>query len=87
MALRETKRWRSFGGDTIVFEHDSSIYFNGSIDGGETWLSRDVRVDKDVPNGGLAVTPQLECDGARVYALWADRRDGNWDLYLARNPQ
>ena len=66
-----------------VFNRD--IYFSRSVDGGDTW-SADVRINDD-PSGDTAnqVSPALAYDPSRLrlYAVWQDWREGNFDIYFA----
>src|SRR5687768_6371957 len=64
---------------------DLDVFFNRSLDGGDTWLPADVRVDT-TPAGGLgALIPQVAAEGANVYVVWQDRRDGLPDVRFNRS--
>lgn len=71
------------------------IYFNRSLDAGDTWLATDVRVDSGVPAGGAgshSVKPVIAASGANVVVSWPDTRndaDGQppyqFDIYANRS--
>ena len=63
----------------------SDIYGNRSLDGGDTWLSADVRLDRGLPGTADSREPAIACDGASVVVAWADRRNGSWDVYANRS--
>ncbi|MFN2290802.1 MAG: sialidase family protein, partial [Anaerolineae bacterium] len=65
-----------------VFNRD--IYFSRSTDGGNTWLTPNVRVNDYVPVSNQ-IRPDLvyEQSTGRLYAVWQDERSGNFDIYLA----
>jgi hypothetical protein len=58
----------------------NDIYFNRSLDAGDTWLPVAVRVDTDPVGTAQSREPQIACDGERVYVVWFDDRDGSWDI-------
>ena len=61
---------------------NSDIYFNYSSDYGATWLTSDIRLDKDTPGAGDSNYPQIACDSNRhVYVVWEDERNGSADIY------
>jgi hypothetical protein len=54
------------------------IYYNRSLDAGDTWLATDVRVDSGVPAGGAgshSVKPVIAANGADVVVAWPDTRN------------
>ncbi|MBM3977573.1 MAG: hypothetical protein FJ299_11360 [Planctomycetes bacterium] len=71
------------------------IYFNRSLDLGDTWLATDVRVDSGVPAGGAgshSVKPVIAANGSIVVVSWPDTRndaDGlppyKFDIYANRS--
>ncbi len=66
-----------------VFNRD--IYFSRSIDGGTTWGS-DVRINDDpIDSTRNQGNPDLQYDESRgrLYAVWQDARNGNYDIYFA----
>ncbi len=63
---------------------ESGVWFNTSVDGGETWIQQDVRVDRGTVG---AFAPSLACAGERAWIAWEDERDGelrNRNIYVAR---
>ena len=58
------------------------IYFNGSSDGGLTWLAQDVRLDTDLPGRGFSLDPQLSASGSNVHVAWMDIRNGRGDIFF-----
>lgn len=80
--------WSDFG---------STIWFQRSLDGGTTWLPSDVVIRSDVVpppsplNGNFRnpPIPSSACDTSngpyrgRNYAVWADARNGDPDIFLA----
>jgi hypothetical protein len=64
-------------------EGDRDVYFNRSLDAGQTWLSSDVRLDH-AADGVQASSLAFAVDGSRICAAWSDARDGTgFDVYLA----
>ncbi len=61
------------------------IYFNGSLDGGGSWLSSDIRLNTDLPGAARSRAPQVAASGASVYVTWVDRRNGSEDIYFNRS--
>ncbi len=67
-----------------VFDRD--IYFSRSTDGGMTWTSPDVRVNDDsTSDTANQVSPDIAYDESRdrIYAVWQDARNGDYDIYFA----
>jgi hypothetical protein len=67
--------------------YNRDIYFSRSEDGGRTWSSPDVRVNWDDPISHTAnqLDPELLYDSSRgrLYAVWQDGRDGDYDIYFS----
>lgn len=62
------------------------IYFNVSSDFGASWLRSDKRIDTgDTAGAYVSEDPQFCCSGSYVYAVWMDRRNGNYDIYFNRS--
>jgi hypothetical protein len=59
----------------------NDIRFNFSTDQGATFLTEDLRCDTHTAGLADSMLPRLAGDGTRVYVLWADRRDGQSDVY------
>jgi hypothetical protein len=56
----------------------TAIWFNGSSDGGHTWLPEQVRIDRDPVATAFKNNTRLCADGAGwVYAVWHDERDAS----------
>jgi hypothetical protein len=64
--------------------YNRDIYFSRSTDGGDTWQRPDVRVN-DGTSTGNQIRPDLVYDQSigRLYAVWQDERNGNYDIYFA----
>jgi hypothetical protein len=61
-----------------------NVYFNRSLDGGVTWLPRDVAVDAPSAPGGLALDVAITTDGAdKVIVTWIDEVGVDRVLYAA----
>ena len=58
-----------------------AIYFNRSLDAGTSWLSEDVRVDRDLLNAGDAAVPTICCPGSYLVVVWVDDRHGEDDIF------
>jgi hypothetical protein len=56
---------------------DSEIYYKRSIDGGLNW-SVDTRLTN---NAGFSESPSVKVSGPVAHVLWADSRDGNYEIY------
>lgn len=50
------------------------VYFNRSLDAGDSWLSEEVRVNTDAPGNDFIGAPFLSAEGSSVYVVWWDRR-------------
>ncbi len=61
-----------------------SIYFNRSLDGGATWLAKDVRLDAAAGSSGSSGV-QLAAAGNTVFVTWSDRRNGQPDVFFNRS--
>ncbi|MEM7203071.1 MAG: hypothetical protein AAF628_22615 [Planctomycetota bacterium] len=60
----------------------TDIYFNRSLNRGNSWLASDVRLDVGSPPGAAdSLRPRLAAAGTRVYVVWSDLRNGNADVY------
>jgi len=58
-------------------DHRRRIFFNRSLDGGETWLDHDVDLEKGDSENGRAVGLDLASDGkGRVVVVWERQRGG-----------
>lgn len=59
---------------------EPDVRCNVSLDGGQSWLGNDVRLDTDDPGAARSLQPQVACDGDRVGVVWSDDRDGERDI-------
>jgi hypothetical protein len=74
------------GRDGGVYNRD--IYFSYSLDQGVTWVHPDVRINDDAgevnqASPDLAYDPSCGGPQGRIYAVWQDARNGNYDIYFA----
>ena len=60
----------------------SDIYYNRSMDGGDTWLVDDVRLEDTTPGFIPAVAPEICGDNEAVYVVWQDSRFNQPDIYM-----
>lgn len=60
-----------------------NIYFNRSLDGGQTWNALDARLDDDSEGLTMSVGPVLAAAGSQVHATWYDGREGAYDIHVA----
>ena len=59
----------------------NDIRFTYSTDQGATFLAEDLRCDTHTAGLADSTLPRLAGDGTLVYVLWADRRNGQSDVY------
>jgi len=60
------------------------IYFNRTADGGSTWLTQDIRLDKsDIAGMHRSITPLIASRNGHVHVAWNDNRHGPFDVYWA----
>lgn len=60
------------------------VRFNSSLDRGETWLPRDVRLDADGPPGTAALPQLVSDDDGHVYVVWRGEHQGSQAvMYIA----
>lgn len=57
------------------------IYYRRSTDAGQTW-SDETRL---TTAAGIKWNPSVTAAGAFVHLVWADNRDGNWEIYYKRS--
>ncbi len=78
-------------GETVfVVWHDdragpNDIRFNRSLDGGQTWLPLDRRIDTDGLGAANSREPDVVVDGLRIFVVWRDLRDGSWGVHFNRS--
>ncbi len=56
---------------------NSEVYYKRSIDGGTTW-GTDTRLTNDLEN---SASPSIAVNGSNIYIVWAERRNGNDEIY------
>ncbi len=70
--------------DRDGFLENHQIYFNRSLDGGDTWLPEDLQLDSMDPGGGsMSLIPRLKVVGNFVHVVWYDGFNGPFDIYYA----
>lgn len=57
------------------------IYYRSSTDAGQTW-SGETRLTTAT---GIKWNPSVAVAGTLVHVVWADNRDGNWEVYYKRS--
>jgi hypothetical protein len=60
------------------------VYFNRSLDGGATWLSSDIRLDRDL-GAASSDGPRIAASGDLVAVTWMDGRNGASDIWFNRS--
>lgn len=69
--------WR----DARNHANNGDIYYNHSLDGGQTWGASDQRLDVGSPLGASdSMGPLLAAAGDAVAAVWVDNRFGSYDI-------
>ncbi len=53
----------------------TDIYFNRSLDGGDSWQTADSRIDGDAAGTGISQLPRMAASGDAVYVIWQDDRN------------
>lgn len=61
---------------------NEEIYYKVSNDYGMSW-DPDIRLTDDQ---GISQNASVALSGEQVNVVWADDRDGNWEIYYKRNP-
>ncbi|MGQ0721193.1 MAG: sialidase family protein [Candidatus Eiseniibacteriota bacterium] len=61
------------------------VYLNRSLDGGRTWLERDVRPESDAPGAATSSMISLAASGGTVFLAWEDQRNGERDIRFTRS--
>lgn len=78
--------WKDARNDLTLQKGD--IYFNRSLDNGETWLVPDLRLDAGSPAGKAdSRHPELAVSNGSVYVAWGDERNSflRADIYFNRS--
>lgn len=58
-----------------------NVYFQSSLDGGQTWRPEDLRVTPDPEGRSMHLGPRIAAGGSEVYLTWFDGRAGAFDIY------
>lgn len=76
----------------VVWEDDRDgeieahqVYFQRSVDQGQTWLPADVLLEDDIDGRSDSFDPDVVAVGPNVYVTWSDNLDGAFDIYFARS--
>jgi hypothetical protein len=62
---------------------NGQIYFDRSVDAGETFLAQDMRLDDDPDGLAMSVRPQIAGAADNLVVVWSDARNGAYDIYAA----
>jgi hypothetical protein len=57
-------------------EYNTGVFFNRSLDRGESWMERDIRVDAGEGGGLMANAVSAASDGERVVLVWEEQQAG-----------
>jgi len=60
---------------------NNEIYHRWTFNGGISW-SGEIRLTNDT---SASITPFFAVQGPKVHVVWADNRDGNYEIYYKRN--
>ena len=60
----------------------SDIYLSKTTNGGASWSSPDIRIDKDSPGTGGSFKPSIDALGNFIAICWEDERSGNLDIFM-----
>ena len=52
--------------------YKQNVYYNGSWDGGETWLSSAIPLESDISTGIVGLKPHLAISCDRIAVVWSD---------------
>jgi hypothetical protein len=64
----------------------TDLYFNRSLNGGQTWVPFDLRLDFPKPQlSVVSSSPALAASGSAVYAVWLEPRTGPFDVSFNRS--
>lgn len=61
---------------------NGQVYFNRSIDQGETFDPEDTMLDADSEGLGDSLEPQITGSGESLFVVWYDNAAGTYDVYL-----
>jgi hypothetical protein len=60
-----------------------NIYFNYSVNAGQSWQSEDQLLENDSEGRSMSLGPQVAVWNNRVYVAWFDSLNGAYDIYVA----
>lgn len=63
----------------------TNVYFQRSLDGGQTWLPVARRLDTDAPAAADSSRPRIVANGSTVCVVWMDGRHGGYAPYCNRS--
>jgi len=83
----------------VAWANQSKIYFNKSVDNGQTWLSNEVFVSTQVNGWDYNISGINRCNGlpitscdrssgsynGNIYVNWTDNRNGNYDVFVSKS--
>lgn len=74
----------------VVWEDDRDgelenhqIYFNRSIDGGETFLDEDILIEDDREGLNMSLEPKIVGFGQDLFVAWYDSANGTYDIFFS----
>lgn len=82
----------SDSGVYIVWEDDRDgeveshqIYFQRSIDNGQSWMAEDLLLEDDEDGRSNSFNPDIVVEGPNVYVTWSDNANGAFDILFIRS--
>lgn len=76
----------------VVWEDDRDgelqnrqVYFNRSVDQGETFLPEDIPIDADPDGLTMSFEPRIAGTGEDLYVAWYDDRNGAYDVFVTQS--
>jgi len=61
---------------------NKDIFVNYSANGGQNWLTEDVRLDTDNPGFFNSIKPRMVVQKGKAHVVWQDNRYEGYDVYL-----
>jgi len=62
--------------------HNHQVYFNGSTDGGETFMDSDILLEDDKDGNSMSLEPKITGIGSKLYTTWYDSLNGAYDILV-----